>query len=210
MMKQKLSHWTLHPLNLPSRLVLIKAVLQAMLTYLFSVLLAPKSILRKIRHIQCIFLWGGREEKAKFALVSWDSICKPKLAGGLGLRDPEIMAKVQGEKVWWRWVSHSTEPWARLWSSKYGHDRPQPQLIRFSEEQQGSPIWNKAKAGRKIIQRHSFWEIRDGRSARFWEDSWNQLPQLSDNPHWTLIQDWSRSEGRFLVQHFWQEQRPNE
>ena len=125
-MKQKLSHWTLHPLNLPSRLVLIKAVLQAMPTYLFSILSSPKSILREIRRIQRIFLWGGREEKVKFALVSWDSICKPKLAGGLGLRDPEIMVEVQGVKVWWRWVSHSAEPWARLWSSKYGHDRPQP------------------------------------------------------------------------------------
>ena len=56
--------------------------------YLFSILSAPKSILREIRSIQRNFLWGSREDNAKFALVSWDSICRPKLKGGLGLRDP--------------------------------------------------------------------------------------------------------------------------
>ena len=123
-MKQKLSSWTLRPLNLPSRLILIKSVLQPMPIYLFSVLSALKSVLREIRHIQHIFLWGGREDKEKFSLVSWDSICQPKLKEGLGLRDPELMAKFHGTKVWWRWVSHSFEPWARLWCSKYGSTDP--------------------------------------------------------------------------------------
>ena len=165
-MKQKLSSWTLRPLNLPSRLVLIKSVLQAMPIYLFSVLSALKSVLREIRHIQHIFLWGGREDKEKFALVSWDSICQPKLKGGFGLREPKLMAEVQGVKVWWRLVSHSSEPWARLWCSKYGSNRPQWQLIHFKEEQQGSPIWTKARGGRKLVQQHNFWEIRDGRKCQ--------------------------------------------
>ena len=47
-MKKKLINWTLRPLNLPSRLVLLKSVLQAMPIYLFSVLCAPKSILHEI------------------------------------------------------------------------------------------------------------------------------------------------------------------
>ena len=68
--KQKLSSWTLRPLNLPSRLVLIKSVLQVMPIYLFSVLSAPKSVLHEIRCIQRIFLWEGREDKEKFSLVS--------------------------------------------------------------------------------------------------------------------------------------------
>ena len=43
--KDKLTSWTLKPMNFPSRLVLINLVLQAMHVYLFSVLVAPKSIL---------------------------------------------------------------------------------------------------------------------------------------------------------------------
>ena len=60
------------------------------------------------------------------------------------------------------------------------------------------------------MKKHIFWEIRDGRNAWFWEDSWNQLPRLSDNPIWAPIQGWARVEGRYLVHHFWQDQLPNE
>ena len=60
------------------------------------------------------FLWGGREAKAKFSLVSWENICCPKERGGLGLRDPEVMSEIQGAKIWWRWCNYSMEPWARL------------------------------------------------------------------------------------------------
>ena len=47
-MKKKIVNSTLRPLKLPSMLVLLKSVLQAMPIYLFSVLSAPKSILHEI------------------------------------------------------------------------------------------------------------------------------------------------------------------
>ena len=42
----------------------------------------------------------------------------------------------------------------------------------------GSHIWNKAWENRAIFQKHSFWEIRDGNLAWFWEDKWQQEPKL--------------------------------
>ena len=98
-MKQKLSSSVFRPLNFPNRLILVKTVIQAMPIYLFSVLLAPKSILKEIRKWN--FFWGGREVKAKFSLVCWEEIYRPKEQGGLGLRDLEVMAEIQGENVWW-------------------------------------------------------------------------------------------------------------
>ena len=68
--KAILASWTLKALNFPSRLVLVKSVLQAMLVYLFFVLSTPKSILQGIQSIQRNFLWEGRESRAKFLLVS--------------------------------------------------------------------------------------------------------------------------------------------
>ena len=75
-------------------MILVKTVMQAMPIYLFSVLSAPESILMEIRSLQQNFLWGSREAKAKFSLVSWEEICHPKEQGGLGLRDPEITAEI--------------------------------------------------------------------------------------------------------------------
>lgn len=45
-LKSKLAEWSLRPLNFPSRLTLVKAVLQSMPAYLFSILAAPKSVLK--------------------------------------------------------------------------------------------------------------------------------------------------------------------
>ena len=83
-MESKLRNWTYRALNFLAHLTLVKSVLQAMLTYLFSVLLAPKSILKRIRTIQRNFLWGSLELKQKWALVDWETVCKLKKLEGWG------------------------------------------------------------------------------------------------------------------------------
>ena len=47
-MESKLRNWTYQALNFSAHLTLVKSVLQAMPTYLFSILSAPKSILKCI------------------------------------------------------------------------------------------------------------------------------------------------------------------
>jgi hypothetical protein len=111
---KKLSSWTLRALNLPSRLTLLRAVLQALPTYLFSVLAAPTFVLSTIKSLQRNFLWQGFNTGKKIALVSWDKICQPKEQGGLGLRDPSLMNKILSAKIWWRWLKNPKDLWARL------------------------------------------------------------------------------------------------
>ena len=50
-MESKLHNWTHQVLNFLARLTLVKFVLQAMSSYVFSVLLAPKVVIKKIRAI---------------------------------------------------------------------------------------------------------------------------------------------------------------
>ena len=119
-------------------LVLVNSMFQAMPTYLFSMMMAPKSALW---NIQRKFLWSGSQDSHKWALVKWDIVCKPKLQGGLGLRYPEKTSLIAREKVWWRCLTHSHEPWAKLWLDKYATNWDIRELIRFSEEKLGSHIW---------------------------------------------------------------------
>ena len=51
-MVSKLNNWTHRALNIPSRVTLVKAALQTMTSYVFSVLATLKGILKKIRAIQ--------------------------------------------------------------------------------------------------------------------------------------------------------------
>ena len=49
---ERCNHWTNRVLNLSGRLIMTKAILQAIPHYLLSILPAPKGILQKIRNIQ--------------------------------------------------------------------------------------------------------------------------------------------------------------
>jgi hypothetical protein len=72
----RLSNWTFRSLNLVARLVLLKSVLQALPTYLFTALATPQSVIRAIRNLQRSFLWHGHHPDKKWALVGWDKICR--------------------------------------------------------------------------------------------------------------------------------------
>ena len=98
-MKDKVKKLTIRSVNLAGRLVLTKVVLQSIPVFILSTLPAPKGVLQQFRNIQRDFLWGKEETRKKWALVSWDKICKPKSHVGLGLDDQEILSKVLGAKL---------------------------------------------------------------------------------------------------------------
>jgi len=191
-MKKKCSHWTNRALILAGRLILTKAVLQAIMKYLLSLLPAPKGILQQMRNIQRSFLWSGNGDKKKWALLAWNKLCQPKSMGGLNLVDPWVVNRTYGDKLWWKWIKNPTLPWARHWKEKYTPDCDTQDLIRVQEILEGSSIWNHAKNNRNLVQEHSFWEIRNGRLAMFWEDAWQQFPKL-DTPQLSTIKQTSQN-----------------
>jgi len=118
-LERKISSWTFRTLNLPSCLTLLKSVLQAMPIYLFSILAAPKWVLKCIRKIHRTFLWAGDNNHRKWPLVKWSTTCQPKREGGLGLRDPETSNEIMSAKIWWGWISRNASQWSKLWNLKY-------------------------------------------------------------------------------------------
>jgi hypothetical protein len=132
-------------------MVLLKYVLQPFPTYLLTSLATPQYIMRAIGNIHRIFLWHKNHPNKKWALVGWGKICKPKALGGLGLRDPGKLNQVMGEKLWWHWLKHPTELWAKIWKRKYSPTTREEQLIGFNDQIRGSNIWNTAWNNRMLI-----------------------------------------------------------
>lgn len=130
-MRLRLSSWTHRALNMASRLVLVKSMLQIMPTYMLSTFAVAKSVYKSIRNIQQFFLQNGDSKKRKWALLKWTDICKPKLVGGLGLRDLEILSKAIAAKIWWRWVENPNSLWGTLWKAKYTNQIQDKDLIRL-------------------------------------------------------------------------------
>lgn len=145
-------------MNLAGRLVLTKFVLQTIPIFMFSALPAPKGVMQQCRNIQRDFLWGKGEERNKWALVAWETICKPKNHGGLGLDDLEVLNKVLGAKLWWRLIKDLDALWARIWKEKYAINWQNKYHIRMSGTIKGSHIWNKAWENRGIDFGKLEWE----------------------------------------------------
>eukprot|EP00253_Pinus_taeda_P024695 PITA_24695 len=145
-LQDRIRKWTNISLNLAGRLVLTKAILQVIPIFILSTLPAPKEAMLRSRNIQRDFLWGKGEEKKKWALAAWEKICKPKAHGGLELADPEILNKVLGAKLWWRWLKESNSSWAK--DKKKGKWRVWKNLI-YSED---SPLKTQAEALTAILE----------------------------------------------------------
>eukprot|EP00253_Pinus_taeda_P008440 PITA_08440 len=156
-----------------------------------------------IRNIQRDFLWGKEETRKKWALVSWEKICKPKNQGGLGLDDVEILSKVLGAKLWWQWVKDPKAQWAHIWKEKYASAWLSSDIIRMSGNMKGSPIWNKAWENRGVVQKNSFWEIKEGDLALFWEDKWQKEPTLLKDEFLGLKHEIDK-QGLVKVKDFWE------
>lgn len=70
------------------KIILIKSVLNAIPTYLFSILKAPPKVVKDIKISLRSFLWNDNVwGRKKIPLLAWDKICHPKELGGVGIRD---------------------------------------------------------------------------------------------------------------------------
>ena len=67
------------------RETLIKAVAQAIPSYVMSCFQLPKGLCDDIEGMMRRFWWGQRGHELKIAWVSWKRLCKSKLRGGMVL-----------------------------------------------------------------------------------------------------------------------------
>eukprot|EP00253_Pinus_taeda_P036591 PITA_36591 len=185
-LEAKLSLWTHRSLNMASRMVLIKVLLQSMPLYLFSILAAPKWLLKAIKKLQRNFLWGCSGPNRKWALVKWEKASLPKIGGGIGLRDPEHNNKIMGTKIWWKWLTYPDTQWAQIWTAKYANNLPLVERVRMTEISKDS--WQQLPSINNILQDipnqnllqqetiNQFWTTNNTFDHREWKEASAILP----------------------------------
>lgn len=100
-MRRKLSTWKQNMLSFGGRLCLINSVLTLLPIFFLSFFRDPKGILRSATRIMKNFLWGGSKSASKIAWIKWDKVCRPRKAGGLGVRNWDLFNIALLRK--WRW-----------------------------------------------------------------------------------------------------------
>ena len=72
----------------------------------------------KLEKIQCNFLWSGGSEKNRLSLVNWDTVCKHKSRGGLGVKKISNLNNVLLTKMGWNLMKEEAN-WCNILKAKY-------------------------------------------------------------------------------------------
>jgi hypothetical protein len=119
-LRNRLGGWGNKYISLGGRIVLLNAVLNAIPIFYLSFLKIPMVVWKKVRRIQREFLWGCKGGRARISWVKWDTVCKPKRLGGLGVRDIRAVNISLLAKWKWRLLGNDNAMWKEVLRSKYG------------------------------------------------------------------------------------------
>jgi hypothetical protein len=123
------------------------------------------------------FFWEGVGPKRKYHMVDWDTVCKPREFGGLGVLNTKVMNIALLLKWIWKIYRDGDGLWADLLRAKYLGDND---LFSPEIQPKGSQFWNslqKIKWYFKLGARH---RVRNGRRTYFWLDWWTGSGPLRD------------------------------
>ena len=116
-MENKIRNWSFCWLSKGGKLILVKAVLEAILVFWLHFWI-PVGILEKIKKLCFKFLWDGNKDSAGLSWTSWKTLACPKFLGGWGLKIPSVFAKALAAKNVWK-VINGKGLWVQIVVQKY-------------------------------------------------------------------------------------------
>ncbi|XP_021766230.1 uncharacterized protein LOC110730713 [Chenopodium quinoa] len=118
----RIQGWMAKHLSYSGRLQLIKSVLFGIQTYWAQIFILPKKILKEIEARFRCFLWTGSSAPPRKSLVSWNSVCLPKVCGGWNLLSLPECNKAAITKLLWD-IAHKADDlwvkWVHIYYFKY-------------------------------------------------------------------------------------------
>nr|GEW88003.1 hypothetical protein [Tanacetum cinerariifolium] len=110
--------WRNKFLSLVGRLQLIRSVLSSIHIYWASIFILPNHIVHDLEQLVRVFLWCQGEMKKGKAKVAWDSVCKPKHEGSLGIRRIDDFDIALTATYIWSILTHRESLWVK-WVHTY-------------------------------------------------------------------------------------------
>jgi len=166
---KKLKSWKQKKLSFAGRSILIKAVAQAIPTYMMSCFQIPVGIYNQMERIICRFWWGQKGEEKKMHWTKWSNLCKTKQDGGLGFRTLKDFNEAMLAKQGWRLLTNPDTPLAKSLKAKY---YPNCHFLKSKPGHQPSYSWRSINQAKWILEKGCYWNIGNGESINIKEDNW--------------------------------------
>ncbi|KAL0008955.1 hypothetical protein SO802_010457 [Lithocarpus litseifolius] len=163
----KLRSMLANSLSLAGRMILINSVIP---THVMQCHLLPAKICNVMDKLNRNFLWGNSSTKKKLHLLKWQTVTKPKLLGGLGIKESGHRNKVLLAKRVWDLRENSNSLHACLFSSKYPPNSSQSKCRSTS--------WSSLCKAKTLCDKGTRWLICNGTQIKFWLDNWTGFGPL--------------------------------
>jgi hypothetical protein len=169
--EKRVDHWCNRWLTLGGRLVLIKVVLMGLSVYWMSMSAILISVLGKLRQIIFSFLWSGCKEKNRPHLINWESLAKPKSAGGWGIKHLASFNKALLEKTLWRGLT-TDGIWQKILKINTCHSYLFQIGLdwRISCTEVSSSVWKNLQKAKPLLDHWLCWKVGSGTSIQVGKD----------------------------------------
>ncbi|CAN1829772.1 LINE-1 retrotransposable element ORF2 protein [Linum perenne] len=166
--------WKSVLLSTGGREVMIKSVLQAIPSYLFSVFLLPDRILKRMNSIVASFWWAGDARRRTIHWCSIDKLTDAKRNGGLGFRSFKEFNLSFLAKLTWKIIQQPEALWVRLLKALYF---PNGNFVTVAKHRRSSWIWSSVIKGRETLMKGLRRCIGNGEST-WLDEAW--FPEAED------------------------------
>jgi hypothetical protein len=164
-----LKGWKEKNLSFAGRATLIKAVAQAIPTYIMSSFLIPKGLCDHMESQISNFWWGSNVDKRKIHWVNWKKTCKAKSKGGMGFKDLRAFNEALLAKQGWRLITNPSSLVARVLKAKY---YPNCDFLKAKQPHTTSYSWQSIYKASWLLKKGCLWYIEDGSRINIWTDRW--------------------------------------
>ncbi|KAJ0548404.1 putative RNA-directed DNA polymerase [Helianthus annuus] len=174
--RNRLATWKSKSLLIGGRVVLIKAVLESLPIYFFSIFKVPVKVVEKLESLMKNFLLGGSEEVKKMHWVVWDKVAFLKKFGGLGIWKLRLVNDALLSKWVWGYRTEEEGLWRRV--IRACHEKNSRWSV-VPAKSNSTDVWknisrmeSKFMVNGKRINNFINGVLGNGTSIRFWIDCW--------------------------------------
>ncbi|KAI3793650.1 hypothetical protein L1987_36270 [Smallanthus sonchifolius] len=180
----RLAKWKAGLLSIGGRITLIRAVLESLPIYYFSLYRAPVQVINELEAKIRNFLWGGDGNNRKMHWVAWERVSLSKELGGLGISRLKNINIALLAKWGWRFLEDKGKLWTKvieaIHTTRSGWGFIPARLTMGG-------VWcNIAKCLSNVhtdgipLRRFFKSNVGSGKDTMFWIDPWNGNEPLKD------------------------------